>query len=132
MTESEEEKYELGSRKAYESMLNFCIRALGYLDEKYNVELLLLEREQIINALRNFCENFGDNDWEEDLWVPDIIEKHLHDNLHQNDREVIEQENLIADALVFGYETGMMYEVINQDNKHEHAKKFLDKAQGKT
>lgn len=127
MTESEEEKFELGSRKAYESMLNVCIRALGYTNEKYTVERLLLEREQIINALRNVCGNFGDNDWTEDLFVPDIIEKHLHDNLFDNEREVSKQENLIADALVWGYETGMQYNVINQDNKRKHAKQFLDK-----
>lgn len=39
------------------------------------------ERDEAIRILRDVCEEFGDNDWDNDLHLADIIEKHLHRNL---------------------------------------------------
>jgi hypothetical protein len=36
------------------------------------------ERERTITALRAVCRDIGDNDWPDDLYLPDVIEKHLH------------------------------------------------------
>lgn len=44
---------------------------------------LTLERENTISALRSVCENHGDNDWNNDLYLPDIINKHLGDYLDE-------------------------------------------------
>lgn len=40
------------------------------------------EREQTISALRNICSTYGDNDWDDDLHLADVIAKHLHRNLN--------------------------------------------------
>jgi len=42
---------------------------------------LTMEREDAISALRQICEENGDNDWDEDLYLSDIINKHLGDHL---------------------------------------------------
>ena len=44
---------------------------------------LALERRETIALLRSLCAEFGDNDWEEDLYLPDIIEKHLGRHLEE-------------------------------------------------
>lgn len=39
---------------------------------------------QIVDAksmLRNICDDHGDNDWQDDLHLVDILGKHLHDHL---------------------------------------------------
>jgi hypothetical protein len=35
------------------------------------------EREQAIAALRRLCNNFGDNSWDDDLHLADIIDGYL-------------------------------------------------------
>ena len=42
---------------------------------------LLIERQAAIAALREVCAVFGDNDWPDDLYLADIIEKHLAPHL---------------------------------------------------
>jgi hypothetical protein len=41
------------------------------------------ERKQAIAVLRELCGKFGDNDWPDDLYLSDIIEKHLGDYLEE-------------------------------------------------
>ena len=55
-----------------------CIKALGY-EKGTDTELakLIIEREEAISQLRRICEAHGDNDWDENLHMGDIIEKHL-------------------------------------------------------
>lgn len=45
-----------------------------------------LERGQTIAALREVCEDFGDNNWTDDLHLADVVEKHLTRYLHDTDR----------------------------------------------
>lgn len=40
-------------------------------------DALLISRAQTVAALRAICEEFGDNDWSDDLHPADVIEKHL-------------------------------------------------------
>lgn len=42
------------------------------------------ERKWAIVELRGLCKEVGDNDWEDELYIPDIIEKHLADHLLEN------------------------------------------------
>lgn len=42
---------------------------------------LTTEREDALSALRTICEDHGDNYWENDLHLADIINKHLGDYL---------------------------------------------------
>lgn len=41
------------------------------------------ERANTIASLRDLCERFGDNEWEDDLNMSDIIEKHLARHLRE-------------------------------------------------
>lgn len=85
MNEDDEQHYSLGHRRAYLSMLNECLRQLDYDDPVRENAALIAEREQAIQMLRQVCERFGDNDWDPDLNLEDIIAKHLWNHL-ENDR----------------------------------------------
>lgn len=79
--------YERGSRAAWSSMLAECLRHLGYDGTEGQRIAWISEREQAIAALRMVCDDWGDNDWPDDLHLADIIEKHLHDPLEEFGRE---------------------------------------------
>lgn len=81
MTESEETAYVQGSRSAWRSMLGECLRQLGIDDPEAGKARWMLEREDCIARLRDVCGTFGDNDWSEDLYLADVIEKHLAKHL---------------------------------------------------
>lgn len=46
-----------------------------------NIEVIYphwnMEREETVKILRELCEEFGDNLWPDDLYLRDVIEKHL-------------------------------------------------------
>lgn len=75
MNENEENIYALGTRAAYVSMLRLCLKELGYSD----VDSLgwVVEREDAIRILREATKLLGDTNWNNDLSLGDIIEKHL-------------------------------------------------------
>lgn len=79
---NEEQSYEAGRRQALLLLLTFCMKQLGYedLDTKRQAALVR-ERVEAIITLRSLCDEFGDNDWEDDLYLADIIEKHLGKHL---------------------------------------------------
>jgi hypothetical protein len=76
MTEDEERVYLDGQNSSYRDIMALCVRALGY--ENATKESLMLEREEAIVALRSACEDAGDNDWDNNLYLADIINKHLY------------------------------------------------------
>lgn len=41
------------------------------------------ERQETIQLLRSVCAEFGDNDWDDDLHLTDIIDKHLVNHVRQ-------------------------------------------------
>jgi len=77
-----EQDWDTGNRSAYQTIMSTCMQRLGY---GYTVEnkdaLLIIEREQAIGALREVCKNHGDNDWDNQLNLSDIIQKHLANHL---------------------------------------------------
>lgn len=77
MTEQEETIYIQGSRTAWLSMLNTCLRELGITDPVTQGAAYLAERADALVTLRRLCDEYGDNDWPDDLHLSDIIEKHL-------------------------------------------------------
>ena len=81
MTKKEETAYDEGYRMAWTFMLIECLRHLGYEDPETQKVAWIKEREQAIHQLRSLCEEFGDNDWNANLHLADIIEKHLGDHL---------------------------------------------------
>lgn len=83
MTPEEERSYGIGYKQALIGMLGSVLRGLGYdgLDEaeqvRFELAARLKEREEAIVQLRRVCGEVGDNDWEDNLHLADVIEKHL-------------------------------------------------------
>jgi len=81
-----ERQWSRGNRAAWASMLQ---TSLGHLcindgeDPSVRVARLELERERAVAALRMACDDFGDNDWETDLCLADVIDKHLVSHLQE-------------------------------------------------
>lgn len=82
MTESEETAYEQGSRAAWGQMFRECLKALGYDGSDAERTRWMLEREAVVAALRGLCAEYGDNEWDEDEHLADVIEKHLTRHLN--------------------------------------------------
>jgi hypothetical protein len=79
MNEKEEEAYLRGMKAAWIQVATTATKHLGA-KERNEVDLIR-ERHEAINVLRELCEEYGDNDWDDDLYLSDIIEKHLGDYL---------------------------------------------------
>lgn len=75
MTQAEEKAYIEGQRALLRRQLAEIMRELGH--DQPEVASLVKEREDTIAALRRLCGERGDNDWPDDLYLADIIEKHL-------------------------------------------------------
>ncbi len=80
MNENEERAYEQGSQMAWQAMLSECLRHLAP-HGPLTVERLVLERAAAISVLRRLCADHGDNEWDDDLHLADILEKHLERHL---------------------------------------------------
>lgn len=83
MDDKEEAAYIRGRKQAFAEMLahaarEFHIDATDEEQMKSKLAFMVQERELAISALRNICSQYGDNDWSDNLFLPDIIEKHLH------------------------------------------------------
>jgi hypothetical protein len=77
MTESD---YAAGHRDAWIGILRTAMRELGH--DAPEVARLVLERSEAVQQLRILCGRLervhkGDNDWPDDLYLPDVIAKHL-------------------------------------------------------
>ncbi len=81
MTESEERAYEMGVSAAMRRVFQAIVKDLG--PENGSAERWRLERGAAVATLRGLCEDFGDNDWPDDLHLSDVIEKHLGRQLHE-------------------------------------------------
>lgn len=79
MSEQDEANYRRGQRSAWRNILNIAIRELNYdQDDCAFLHKLIAEREAAIAALRRLCSDYGDNNWPDNMYLSDIIEKHLH------------------------------------------------------
>ena len=72
-----EQDYIRGSRAAWHSMLQLCLRELDVDDPIAGQVQWVSEREQTVAMLRDICERHGDNDWDETLHLADVVDKHL-------------------------------------------------------
>lgn len=75
---------EEGRAEVYRELLAEALRGLARPDLPGDVEglrrrvaALELERASTVTALREVCEEHGDTDWADDLYLPDVIERHL-------------------------------------------------------
>lgn len=72
-----EAQYEAGSRMAWLETLGHALRGLGRGGPEWDAARLIAERELVVSLLRRICADHGDNDWDDDLNLSDVIEKHL-------------------------------------------------------
>ena len=81
MTEGEERAYEVGQRALARRILAELIKGgdLGPADG--TAQRWRLERGDAVAMLRQVCEAFGDNEWDDNLYLADVIEKHLWKHL---------------------------------------------------
>jgi hypothetical protein len=81
--------YATGRLAAWTEILLTARQNVGWLtgSTEMDRDQLLALRAETVLALRAICEEFGDNDWHDDLHPRDVIEKHLAKHV----RAVIEQ-----------------------------------------
>ncbi len=81
----DELSYNQGSNNALMGVLIHVLRTLDFDESDMERKHIAwtLERQSIVNQLRRLCEEFGDNDWPDDLHLGDVIEKHLARHLHE-------------------------------------------------
>lgn len=84
MTEQEELAYVRGSRMFALRTLVTCLTELGYDSSEGAATRWVVEREETVSMLRRICEEYGDNDWEENLHLADVIDKHLWQHLEDD------------------------------------------------
>lgn len=77
--EAKEIAYIQGERQVWVSILQQAMSNLNP-DEKA-IAQLVSERAQAINTLRDICAEHGDNDWDDNLHLRDILDKHLFRHL---------------------------------------------------
>ena len=72
--------YIQGNKAAYSNILKFCIKQLDdndYIEYEKAYINLLTERTEAILALRAVCSIISDNNWQDNLHLADIINKHI-------------------------------------------------------
>ena len=84
MTDAEDRANEIGRRSAWVGILQQAGSELGYDTDEGKLAFLLAERERTVAALREICGVHGDNDWPPNLYLPDIINKHLGNYLDES------------------------------------------------
>ncbi len=77
--------YERGERAAILRVLRTCLQELGYGSAESGQARWVLEREATIAALRSVCDEHGDNDWDDQLHLADVVDKHLARHLEESD-----------------------------------------------
>ena len=86
MNEAEEQAYIQGQHSVWLRLLDRAIRELGYpaadtlLGNQF-VARYISEREKALAVLRDLCAGFGDTNWDSELALADIIDKHLGKHL---------------------------------------------------
>lgn len=74
-TERDERQWIAGNKAAFARVAMMCAGELDGADRQYMA--LLAERNATVVKLRAACDEAGDNNWPDNLYLPDIIEKHL-------------------------------------------------------
>ena len=80
---AKEAGYSAGRRSAYRTLLMQCARELGKGDPLTEAAAMMAELSDTKVALRRVCEKFGDIDYPENLYLADVVEKHLERHLDE-------------------------------------------------
>ena len=78
----DEQSYKRGQREAHIRIMQECVCVLGVTDPATEHISWIAERQAVVSALRDLCEDFGDNDWPDESHLGDVIEKHLAPHIH--------------------------------------------------
>lgn len=71
--------------KCHEDFMNCkCSTFHPNIPVKYSWQV---ERKESVKILRQICARFGDNNWNDDLYLVDILDKHLWRHLAENGTE---------------------------------------------
>lgn len=96
MSDRNDRHFIRGERAVYRRLLSFALKGLGADDApddlaQAHLRIVRLESHlaDVRAQLRMLCDDFGDNDWEDDLHLADVIDKHLGDHLHGRDAEAV-------------------------------------------
>ena len=84
MNKREEKIFLQGNQAAWRQILYHCLPHLNDTLEK-SYSQIVLERSEAIQSLRNICQDFGDLDWDNNLHLADIINKHLGKHLYDKE-----------------------------------------------
>lgn len=71
--------YDVGRRQAGMEILSAVLNCVGRPER--TKDDWRLERARIVNRLRDICHDHGDNDWDEEDSLEDVLERHLWDHL---------------------------------------------------
>lgn len=82
-----EHDYQLGYQAAMRRIAGETMRSLNPEPGRRDITALLVERSATVEKLRELCADHGDNDWPEDLYIPDILDKHLAQYLTDQKKE---------------------------------------------
>lgn len=72
-----EASYTAGRLSVFSDLARQCAVELGVDTAQGRYLLWGSERARLVVALRSLCDEYGDNDWPDDLNLVDVIEKHL-------------------------------------------------------
>lgn len=96
-----ERGYEAGHRMA---VIRMAMHFLGEVGADPNcpeaVKQMLrwkMERTEVVNSLRRLCTDYGDNDWDSNLSLEDVIEKHLVRHLDEAARQAEEDAKRLGE-----------------------------------
>lgn len=92
MNEAEERAYIQGRSSLAASLIGQLGLELPETLREYH--RLVTQHAATVNALRDICREFGDNDWPDDLYLPDVIVKHLRNHLETTGRGYGRPENM--------------------------------------
>jgi hypothetical protein len=73
-----EKAYLEGQRNVWLNILFTSCDKLGVDDPAVQWHAWVAERTEVVRLLRQICADYGDNDWPDNLYLPDVLEKHLH------------------------------------------------------
>ncbi len=92
MTEEQEKLYMEAQSHALKEIISHCQNKL----RSFGVELKTKdefdqERIETIALLRMHCDEYGDNDWDDDLHLSDVIDKHLVRHIEDRQNRGVEE-----------------------------------------
>ncbi len=92
--EREDEAYERGEADVYRRLLSMAILGIGATEipddaDRMRLRIARLEAEMADARvqLRKLCEDFGDTDWGDSLYLADVIERYLGRALYESKKE---------------------------------------------